>query len=321
MRGGAEPNDFERAFSQGADGEEQVGRELNAEWERWGGFGVLHSIVRPEGGDIDHIVVGPAGVTVIDTKNWSDRAWVGRRVVGRGRRAHRECVNGVLSQTEAVRARLFRSGLDGIPVAGALCFVQGTTSGGLQTVDGVSAGDIWDVRRFAVRGGAVELVDQQAAFAALAEHFDVTGGSKPPVASVRRPNVGSWPRRNERPSRWHALAKRSTRLVLALALIPVLLAVALLAASLVSKGASRALAPMGQHELVQHLPDYHRLAVQRAHGRVHGLRIHAVPGQFRVSYRGSHRCRVTITVSRAARLFGGGGAVVSSTGCRSRKRA
>src|SRR5947208_457153 len=97
-RGGTDPNVLERSFDRGASGEERVGRELNAQWELWGGFGVLHSIVRPEGGDIDHIVVGPAGVTIIDTKNWSGEAWVGRTAVGRGRYGRRRCVDGVRSQ-------------------------------------------------------------------------------------------------------------------------------------------------------------------------------------------------------------------------------
>jgi len=70
----------ERAWRVGADGEELVGRELqrlvvrHSPWWR-----VLHSIpVGTRGSDVDHLVVGPGGVFILNTKNHPRaRIWVG----------------------------------------------------------------------------------------------------------------------------------------------------------------------------------------------------------------------------------------------------
>jgi hypothetical protein len=56
-----------RAWRRGAEGEEEVARRLSALGDRWR---VLHGIPIGEGGtDIDHLVIGPAGVFTINTKN------------------------------------------------------------------------------------------------------------------------------------------------------------------------------------------------------------------------------------------------------------
>lgn len=55
------------------------------------GWHVLHDRLLPTGGNIDHLLVGPAGVIVIDTKNWSGTVSIGNRgelrVDGRSRQA------------------------------------------------------------------------------------------------------------------------------------------------------------------------------------------------------------------------------------------
>lgn len=57
----------ERDWRVGADGEEEVGRRLARLGGRWK---VIHSIVLDDRGwDLDHLVIGPGGVYVLNTKN------------------------------------------------------------------------------------------------------------------------------------------------------------------------------------------------------------------------------------------------------------
>lgn len=57
----------ERAWSKGADGEEEVARRLRALGDGWR---VIHGVpVGTGNSDIDHVVIGPAGVFTINTKN------------------------------------------------------------------------------------------------------------------------------------------------------------------------------------------------------------------------------------------------------------
>lgn len=57
----------ERAWRIGADGEEEVARQLA---RLGGGWKVIHSVVLNDNGtDIDHVVIGPGGVYTLNTKN------------------------------------------------------------------------------------------------------------------------------------------------------------------------------------------------------------------------------------------------------------
>jgi len=70
----------ERAWRVGAEGEEKVAAELR----RLGpGWRVLHAVeVGENGSDIDHIVIGPAGVFTLNTKcRPRGKAWVGEHMV------------------------------------------------------------------------------------------------------------------------------------------------------------------------------------------------------------------------------------------------
>ena len=74
-------------WEQGAEGEVAVARALEAMPEGWV---VLHDLAWPgrQRANLDHVVVGPGGVFVVDAKNWSGRVEVRNQVlmeVGRKR--------------------------------------------------------------------------------------------------------------------------------------------------------------------------------------------------------------------------------------------
>jgi len=68
----------ERAWRVGADGEEEVARRLRKLPDDWH---VIHAIpVGERESDIDHLVIGPAGVFTLNTKNHSRaKVWVAER--------------------------------------------------------------------------------------------------------------------------------------------------------------------------------------------------------------------------------------------------
>ena len=107
-------------------------RAAELEFEDWG-MVLLHDRRMPGSrGSIDHLAIGPSGVTVIDAENDRGRIEVERRggllrertehlmVDGRDRTA---LVDGVLAQADAVRTLL---AVDAdIPIRAMLCFVDG----------------------------------------------------------------------------------------------------------------------------------------------------------------------------------------------------
>lgn len=118
-----------KAWSVGAEGERRVADALGNIPD----IEVLHDRLVPKGGaaNIDHIVVGPAGVFVIDAKNYSGELAV--RDVGRwtvsdlrlfvAGRDRTGLTDGVLKQALAVRSALGREWSE-VPVTGVLCFVK-----------------------------------------------------------------------------------------------------------------------------------------------------------------------------------------------------
>ena len=108
-----------RAWRIGAGGEEQVGRvlaPLEAE-----GYRILHDRRRPGGRDnIDHIVIGPPGVIVVETKRYDGTVRVrGRDLYLKGRRKT-EFIDQVERQIDSLEAAL------GITdVIGVICVVDG----------------------------------------------------------------------------------------------------------------------------------------------------------------------------------------------------
>ena len=129
---GEEPQST-RSWKQGAAGEFALGsalEKLHAE-----GFGVLHDRRIPKTkANIDHIVIGPAGIFVIDAKRYKgviekrDRGWFLDRdwrlyVNGRDQT---KLVRGMPGQVDAVRRSLESSPYPDAAIFAALCFVEST---------------------------------------------------------------------------------------------------------------------------------------------------------------------------------------------------
>ena len=93
----------------GAEGERRVGALLSVLEQD--GFEIIHSLRRGRG-DIDHVIVGPAGIFVVDTKAWRARPRIsdGRLLVGGVERS--EILRSLRGQAAFVRELLSRSGAD-----------------------------------------------------------------------------------------------------------------------------------------------------------------------------------------------------------------
>lgn len=115
--------DAGRTYAIGAVGEEKVGASLDRLGDR--GVMTLHDRRLPRStANIDHLVVAPTGVWVVDTKRYSgrlQRSAGGLRVNGRDRTS---LILGVHKQLDHVRRALGRAGDDTVAVQGLLCFVD-----------------------------------------------------------------------------------------------------------------------------------------------------------------------------------------------------
>jgi hypothetical protein len=113
----------EQAWGKGAAGEEHVGKLLNQLGQR--GWTVIHDLkISPNGANVDHLVIGPPGVFVIDTKHVSGNVWVGGpniQVDGYSR----DFVSKLEAQAMRVREKLLdATGGDTLWVQGVLVFVK-----------------------------------------------------------------------------------------------------------------------------------------------------------------------------------------------------
>ena len=122
-----------RAWATGAQGEERLGRQLDG--LVGDGVHVLHDRrIPPTKANIDHIVVCPSGVFVIDAKKYQGQrpslriegGWIRARTETLivGSRNGTKLVDGVHKQVTLVRAALEANGLNAVPVGGMLCFVE-----------------------------------------------------------------------------------------------------------------------------------------------------------------------------------------------------
>ena len=91
------------AWEAGAAGERATG-EVLADLQATGWF-VMHDLAWPgrQKANIDHLVVGPGGIFVIDTKNWSGSVEVRDGVLRQNGRSREPSVNGVRRAVAAVQ--------------------------------------------------------------------------------------------------------------------------------------------------------------------------------------------------------------------------
>jgi hypothetical protein len=129
------------AFLKGAEGEEWVARELMF---LPSSYRVFHGVVlrspAPElqHGDLDHVAVGPTGVFVIETKNWSGRVTVEKgRILYNGREPDRAPLDQVRQAAEALRQGLRATLGFEVNVSPILCFAASTFEGETLGVSGV----------------------------------------------------------------------------------------------------------------------------------------------------------------------------------------
>ncbi|MYT26199.1 NERD domain-containing protein [Streptomyces sp. SID7760] len=110
----------------GLEGERRVGREL----ERLSplGWRVLHGIEKGNGGDIDHLLIGPGGVFSINTKNHrGSSVWIGDTMAKINGGPPRPYAAASQAEADFVRRVLGRYCAFEVPVEPVLVFV-GTTS-------------------------------------------------------------------------------------------------------------------------------------------------------------------------------------------------
>jgi hypothetical protein len=123
---GADPVQ-ETAWVRGAQGEERVARSLERHLDDR--LLVLHDRRIPRSrANIDHIVVAPSGVWVIDSKRYRGKVAVSKPLFGKARltiagRDKTKLVEGLAKQVGLVEA-VMRELAPDIPVRGALCFVD-----------------------------------------------------------------------------------------------------------------------------------------------------------------------------------------------------
>jgi len=130
------------SFLKGARGEERVARELGflpAE------FTVFHGLPLKGGGrmlsgdDLDHVILGPSGVFVIETKNWAGSVTIEKgAIICDGRVPDRPPLEQVKGAASDLDTMIREAGVNGISVTPLLCFVPDSLTGGdSQGVSGV----------------------------------------------------------------------------------------------------------------------------------------------------------------------------------------
>lgn len=106
-------------WERGAEGEVEVARALESLPEGWV---VLHDLAWPgrPRANLDHVVIGPGGVFVVDAKNWSGRVEVRDQVLLQNGRRREPTVASAAEAAIAVQALLPVPNL----CMGVLCFVR-----------------------------------------------------------------------------------------------------------------------------------------------------------------------------------------------------
>ena len=131
-----------QSFLKGAKGEEVTARELNLLPEA---FTIFHGIatrkhgsLKSGGADLDHIVVGPNGVFVVETKNWQSTITIkDGRLLYDGEEPTRPPLEQVKTETSALGSYLKSKTGEKFQVQPVLCFASNTMPTGQQGAAGV----------------------------------------------------------------------------------------------------------------------------------------------------------------------------------------
>lgn len=228
------------AFERGADGEERTAAALTAlpaaEWT------VVHDVAWPgrDRANLDHVVVGPGGVFVIDAKAWSGHVTMTAGELRQDGRRRTRAVDGAVAQADCLR-HLVRD-LDPRLVVPVLCLVgQGPVSARLGEVLVVSPETLVPALTAVQR----VLADDVRRRLAARLFRELPTAMTPPARRTRPPRLprghtlpppGMTPRLPARPSRSPHRSTRTTRrrsgrtAAVGLALALVALAALLLAA-------------------------------------------------------------------------------------------
>lgn len=157
------------AFAAGAEGERIVAErvaELSAQ-----GYVLLHDRTSPDGGNLDHVIVGPTGVWLVNAKNWSGAVSVDAEVLRQNGRARPKHLARAKMEAQAVAGVLTAAGLADVPVTPVLVFTGAApaSTSSAQGVVLVGVGDLVELIAGRERVMRSRQVDQLVA--ALAESF------------------------------------------------------------------------------------------------------------------------------------------------------
>ncbi len=128
-------------WQRGADGERATAAALDALPRQY--WTVLHDVAWPgrPRANIDHVAVGPPGVFVIDSKNWSGAVTLGSGVLRQSGRSRASSVAGVEEAARAVAGLLLPTGA--AVTRGVLCLTgEAQVSGTAGAVVVCSVGDL-----------------------------------------------------------------------------------------------------------------------------------------------------------------------------------
>lgn len=128
-------------FFKGALGEECVARELAFLPSGFRVFNCVQSgreAMLPSSGDYDHVVVGPTGIYVIETKNWSGTITIDDGLVlYNGQKPDRQPVEQARLAARSLSSRLSEVCGKRVEVKPVLCFAADTFAAGIAGTQGV----------------------------------------------------------------------------------------------------------------------------------------------------------------------------------------
>ena len=157
------------SFFKGARGEEAVAgllAKLSDDWHVFHDFeaGRYH---------VDHVLIGPAGVFAVETKNWRDPVQLdsGELIVG-GHVPNHPPIAQALAQAKAVKAAFARAGWTG-EVVPVVCFASGTFRDGFARAGKVTVANAEEFLKWLVEQPAVRAPGDCARLVQLLETRDL----------------------------------------------------------------------------------------------------------------------------------------------------